>query len=210
MYTRVTRIVLVFCCCYPFELEATPLAQTGGKTYPLYLRMSTAAVAGPIYKDTTRIRSQHSKAVDTEALTSQGNKPSSSNNDDGLSDSDPDLSSNDDGCSSEDDQGRSCTSKRSQWSDLDEQRLLAYKKEGKSWDWIFRKFPGRTPGAVRALEYGSGQGRVDLLQSWTGKNLTSLRFNSGMKEQRVCVKLLLGRDASRPLLEWSLTHCGQP
>jgi len=38
MYTRVTRIVLVFCCCYPFELEATPLAQTGGKTYPLYLR----------------------------------------------------------------------------------------------------------------------------------------------------------------------------
>jgi hypothetical protein len=32
--------------------------------------------------------------------------------------------------------------------DLDEQRLLVY-KEGKSWDWIFGKFPGRTPAAVR-------------------------------------------------------------
>jgi len=110
--------------------------------------MSTAAVAG-IYRDATHIRSQQSKAVDSEALTSQGNKQSSSNNDDGLSDSDPDPSSNDDGCSSEDEHGRSRTSKRSQWSDLDEQRLLAYKKEGKSWDWIFRKFPGRTKPAVR-------------------------------------------------------------
>jgi len=110
--------------------------------------MSTAAVAGPIYRDATYIRSQHSKAVDSEALTSQGNKLPSSNNDDGFSDSDPDLSSNDDGCSSEDEHGRSRTSKRSQWSDLDEQRLLAYKKEGKSWDWIFRKFPGRTKPAV--------------------------------------------------------------
>jgi hypothetical protein len=35
------------------------------------------------------------------------------------------------------------------WGELDEQRLLAYKKEGKPWSWIFRKFPGRTPGAVR-------------------------------------------------------------
>ncbi|MCJ1357538.1 MAG: hypothetical protein MMC33_007534 [Icmadophila ericetorum] len=55
--------------------------------------------------------------------------------------SDSESSSDDDGCS--------CTSKQSWWSDLDEQRLLAYKKADKSWDWIFGKFPGRTPAAVR-------------------------------------------------------------
>jgi hypothetical protein len=70
--------------------------------------------------------------VDTEALASQGSKPFSSDDDGGLSDSDPGLSSDDDGCSSEDEQGRSRTSKHSLWSDLDEQGLLAYKKEGKS------------------------------------------------------------------------------
>ncbi|PVH70199.1 hypothetical protein DL98DRAFT_598027 [Cadophora sp. DSE1049] len=32
---------------------------------------------------------------------------------------------------------------------IDEQRLLAYKKERKSWKWIFRQFPGRTQPAVR-------------------------------------------------------------
>jgi hypothetical protein len=52
-----------------------------------------------------------------------------------------DSGSDDDGCSS--------TGKHSRWSDLDEHRLLAYKKEDKSWDWIFGKFPGRTPAAVR-------------------------------------------------------------
>src|ERR1700709_504720 len=34
-------------------------------------------------------------------------------------------------------------SKQSRWSDLDEPRLLAYKKEGKSWEWIFGQFPSR-------------------------------------------------------------------
>lgn len=43
----------------------------------------------------------------------------------GVTDSDPDLSSGDDVCSSEDEKTR--------WLDLAEQRLLAYKKEGKSW-----------------------------------------------------------------------------
>jgi hypothetical protein len=37
------------------------------------------------------------------------------------------------------------------WSDLDEQRLLAYKKEGQPWSWIFKKFKGRTHGAVRGI-----------------------------------------------------------
>jgi hypothetical protein len=101
--------------------------------------------------------------VDSEALASQGSKPSSSDDDSGLTDSDPDPSSDDDGCSSEDEQGRSSTSKHSQWLDLDEQRLLAYKKEGKSWEWIFREFPGRTRPAVHALEDGPTKWRVGFL-----------------------------------------------
>jgi hypothetical protein len=32
---------------------------------------------------------------------------------------------------------------------VDEQRLVAWKKEGKPWDWIFKKFPGRTHPAIR-------------------------------------------------------------
>lgn len=66
-----------------------------------------------------------------------------------LSDSDPDPSSDDDGSSGEDEQGHSRASKHRLWSELDVQRLLAYKKEGKSWEWIFAKFPGRTRPAVR-------------------------------------------------------------
>jgi hypothetical protein len=30
------------------------------------------------------------------------------------------------------------------WDPVDEQRLLAYKKEGKSWKWIFRQFSGKS------------------------------------------------------------------
>jgi hypothetical protein len=79
--------------------------------------------------------------VDAGALASRRSTP--------LSDSDSESSSDDDGCSSEAEQGRASTSKQSRWSALDEQRLLAWKKEDKSWDWIFGKFPGRTPAAVR-------------------------------------------------------------
>lgn len=32
---------------------------------------------------------------------------------------------------------------------IEEQRLLAYKKEGKSWNWIFTKFPERSQPAIR-------------------------------------------------------------
>jgi hypothetical protein len=35
------------------------------------------------------------------------------------------------------------------WDPVDEQRLLAYKKEGKSWKWIFRQFSGKSHPAVR-------------------------------------------------------------
>jgi hypothetical protein len=88
--------------------------------------------------------------VHADALASQGSEPSSSDDDGGLSDSDPDLSSDDDGYSSEaEKQGRSSKSRYPPWEPVDEQRLQAYKKEGKSWDWIFGKFEGRTEAAIR-------------------------------------------------------------
>ncbi|KAH7317308.1 hypothetical protein BKA65DRAFT_557512 [Rhexocercosporidium sp. MPI-PUGE-AT-0058] len=88
------------------------------------------------------------KAVDAGALLSEGSEPSSSDDESGLSDSDPDLSSDDDACSSKKKQGSS-TRMNIPWEPVDEQRLLAYKQEDKSWEWIFKKFPGRTPAAVR-------------------------------------------------------------
>jgi len=111
--------------------------------------LSTAAEAGRNHVDATRTRPQDGSAVDAGALASRRSEFSNSDDDGGLSDSDPESSSDDDGCLSEAEQGRSTTSKQSRWSDLDEQRLLAYKKEGKSWEWIFGKFPGRTRPAVR-------------------------------------------------------------
>jgi hypothetical protein len=127
--------------------------------------VSTAAEAGPAHRrEATRIRPQHGRAVDTGAHVSRGTEPSSSDDDGGLSDSDSEPSSDDDGWlseaeqgpsstrkQSEAEQGPSSTRKQSRWSSLDEQRLLAYRKEGKPWPWIFRKFPGRThPQSVRA------------------------------------------------------------
>ena len=112
--------------------------------------LSTTAETGRGHVDTTRTRPQDSRAVDAGALTSQRSEPLLSSNDDsGLSDGDSESSSNDDECSAKDDQGRSSTRKNVPWEDLDEQRLLAYMKEEKSWKWIFPKFPGRTPAAIR-------------------------------------------------------------
>jgi hypothetical protein len=68
--------------------------------------------------------------IDVGAPISEKVEPSSSGDDDDSSDGDPDFSS-DNGDSSEVKQGRSSTSKQSRWSDLDEQLLLAYKKEDK-------------------------------------------------------------------------------
>jgi hypothetical protein len=104
--------------------------------------VSTAAEAGRTHKDATRTRPKHVKATHAQALALQRSEPSSSDDDSGLSDSDPDLSSDDDGCSSEDEQGLS-TGVNDRWDPVDEQRLLAWRKEGKSWKWIFRKFKGR-------------------------------------------------------------------
>jgi hypothetical protein len=56
-------------------------------------------------------------------------------------------SSDGDSCKAE--QGRWSMSKHTRWSDLEEQCLLAYRKEGKTWPWIFKKFRDRTPAAIR-------------------------------------------------------------
>ncbi|KAF8847684.1 hypothetical protein BDZ45DRAFT_754641 [Acephala macrosclerotiorum] len=108
-------------------------------------RLSSAVEADRVHGDTTRSRPQHGRTVDAvEPVAPRGSESLSSDHDGGLSDSDPDLSSDDDGCSSEDEQRRSSTRKNIPWDPIDEQRLLAYRKEGKPWDWIFGKFPGRT------------------------------------------------------------------
>jgi hypothetical protein len=111
--------------------------------------LGTASKASCIHRDTIGIQLQHSKAVDARAIALCKGELLHSKDDNVLSNSDPDLSgSDDDRSSTEDEQGRSSMRKHSMWLPLDEQRLLAYKKEGKSWSWIFRKFPGRTQGAV--------------------------------------------------------------
>jgi hypothetical protein len=104
-------------------------------SFSRHILLSITTEAGRDYVDATRTRRQDDKAVDAGAFTSRGSEPSSS--DDG------------DGCSSEDELGRSGTRMNVPWDPRDEQRLLAYKKEGKPWDWIFKKFLGRTQPAVR-------------------------------------------------------------
>jgi hypothetical protein len=58
----------------------------------------------------------------------------------------------DDGDDDYDDDGHEasatgCGNRR--WDPLDEQRLLAWRKEKRSWKWIFDQFPDRTEGAIR-------------------------------------------------------------
>jgi hypothetical protein len=98
------------------------------------------AEAGHDHVDVTRARPQDGKAVNAR-----------DNDESGLSDSDPELGSDGDGdgCSSEDELVRLGMRMNVPWDPIDEQRLLAYKKEGKTWKWIFRQFPGRTQAAVR-------------------------------------------------------------
>ena len=117
---------------------------SGGKA------VSTTAEAGSTYKDATLPRPQHGKAMHAQPLASQGSEPSSSDDGGDLSDGDPDVSSDDDGCSSEaEKQGGLSVRMNIPWDPVDEQRLVAWKKEGKPWDWIFKKFPGRTHPAIR-------------------------------------------------------------
>jgi hypothetical protein len=62
-----------------------------------------------------------------------------------LSDSNSDISTDNNGCSSEaEKQGGLSIRINILWDPVDEQHLVVWKKEGKPWDWIFKKFPGRT------------------------------------------------------------------
>jgi len=127
-----------------FSWHASSRLSSSGTT------LSTTAEAGRDHVDATRTGPQHGRAVDVRALASRRCEPSSSNDDGGLSDSDPDISSDDDGCSSEAaKQGGLSVRMNIPWDPVDEQRLVAWKKEGKPWNWILKKLPGRTESAVR-------------------------------------------------------------
>jgi len=91
-------------------------------------------------------RTLHSRAANVAAVDLEDD-PRSSDEDDSASDCDLDLGGGG-GCPSEDGT-RSSARIHTQWSELDKQRLLAYKKEDKSWEWIFGQFPNRTHGAVQ-------------------------------------------------------------
>jgi hypothetical protein len=110
--------------------------------------LSRTVEANCVFDNAPSTTLQYSKAVGAGILLSEESEPSSSNDESGLSDSDPDLSSDDDACSSKKKKGFSIRM-NIPWDPIDEQRLLAYKKEGKSWKWIFRQFPGRSQPAVR-------------------------------------------------------------
>ncbi|KAI9046430.1 hypothetical protein LZ554_009563 [Drepanopeziza brunnea f. sp. 'monogermtubi'] len=102
--------------------------------------LSTTSEADSDHVDATRTKTRQGRAVDAGALASRS-EPSSSDDDGGLSDSDPEFSSDDGKFSS--------GSKHSRWDGIGEQRLLAYSKEGRPWDWIFKEFQSRTQAAIR-------------------------------------------------------------
>jgi hypothetical protein len=134
-------------------MEQYSFLVTGLSRYTLFQPLSgggtvSTVEVGRIHRNTIRTRPQNGRAVDTGALVLRS-EPLSSNDNGRLSDSDSESSNNDDECSSKGKQGRSSTSKYSRWSDLDKQCLVVYKKEDKSWEWIFCKFPGRTRPAIR-------------------------------------------------------------
>ena len=104
----------------------------------------------PVLKSTFLVNLEHEgESGRARTFITRGSKPSSNDDNGSLTDSDPDLNRDNNGCSSENELSRSTTRMNVPWDPIDEQRLLAYKKEDKSWDWIFGKFPGRTPAAVR-------------------------------------------------------------
>jgi len=117
-------------------------------------RLSTSTTLSPtveanrVFDNVPSAALRHSKVVDTGALSSEESKLPSSDNESCLSNSDSNLSSDGDACSRKRKQGSS-TRINIPWEPVDEQRLLAYKKEDKPWEWIFNKFPGRTQAAVR-------------------------------------------------------------
>jgi hypothetical protein len=78
-----------------------------------------------------------------------GSSGSDEDNASDINDGTPELSSDEDRDLSKARQRYSSRRNHLAWSELDKQRLLAYKKEGKDWTWIFKRFPERTEAAVR-------------------------------------------------------------
>jgi hypothetical protein len=137
----------------------------------------------PTRQPLLRTRPQEGRAVGAGALVSQGSEPSSSDDDGGLSDSDPDSSSDDDGCSSEHEQGRSSTSKHSRWSDLDEQRLLAYST---------RKRASLGSGSLASSQAGLGL-QYARAGTWSSAEASRLPPAGGQAAaQALCAYLPLG------------------
>jgi len=137
-----------------FTIKPKPMEQDSYllSGYSRHISSSITTEAGRDHVGAIRARPQYDKAVDGGVLTSRGSEASSGDDDESeLSHSDPELDSDgdSDGCPSEDELGRSGTRMNVPWDSIDEQRLLAYKKERKPWKWIFRQFPGRTQAAVR-------------------------------------------------------------
>ena len=95
----------------------------------------------------TENHSPRDKAANGGGLVNSEDSELSDEEDQSSSDSDSGLGDGD-GRQREDVRRPSARTHRS-WSKLEEQRLLVYKKEDKPWEWILRKFPHRTPGAVR-------------------------------------------------------------
>jgi hypothetical protein len=106
---------------------------------PSVTTKGTPPKTGRIHGGARSVRHRYSKAIDAGTTTSLESEPLSSDDDSDSSNSHPDPSSDDDSDSSNshpdpssDDDGCSSEAEQGRWSGLDEQRLLAYKKEGKS------------------------------------------------------------------------------
>ena len=125
-----------------FSRHASSQPSSGSTT------LLTTAGAGRDNVEATHARPQEGRAVNAGALALRRTEQSSSDDDSGLNDIDSESSSDDDARSRKEKQGSS-TRINVPWEPIDEQRLLVYKKEDKSWEWIFKKFPGRTAAAVR-------------------------------------------------------------
>jgi len=108
--------------------------------------VSAIAKTNPCHKDFTHSPFQQGSPVHEKVLAARDDRPLCSDDSSGSSESDCDSQTDEDGISSGDEPGRSSKVK---WDPLDELHLLAYRKEGKPWKWILRKFPNRTEPAVR-------------------------------------------------------------
>ena len=154
--------------------------QTLPKVSSVATTLSTMAAVSPTERDTTCSRPKLGEAACTKASGLHRNEPSLREEDGCLSDSGSDLSSDDEGCSSYGERLPSSMRMNISWDPIDEQRLLAFKKEDKPWSWIFRRFPSRTPAAVRTRwnmlrprgEYASGNWTVATTSS-RGRSIIS-------------------------------------